>query len=514
MFRRKTATENSSSHLDVPPIDSLDREPWRHPYLSQANIRQFREYSEDVWRHALDVWSTRESTLDCAFAVNMAQNMHKWASIADRNGVRSTIYTHPMDIHPFSHPYWELFDGDLDDWTALGDGVPEQLFEKTSSVPMKSVPLDSSEFVVAVQNFEHRSSIGYSRADFFDLVADSPSVRFESLWHHRMFATYYDWARELSRHHVCYAASAPFAAYASGIPYAVFSVGGDLQFDCGRATAFGRAMSVAFGSARFLMVSNPHSLGHSRRLGFSNGVYLPYPMDTDRYSPGHATARQEWESSTGPGVFALITTRLDSSVKGYGAPMLDELLKLLRETPNLRIVFLGWGADADRYREEVSRAGLGSQVMVLPPVGKSRLIDYYRSADIVLDQFVYGYYGSSALEAASVGKPVIMFIRRDQYDALYRGDSAPVEDATSPEEVVTRLRTLAHDEDLRRSSGARMREWAVRNHGEDKAGVLMTALLGFVAGRHELPPDLINPLRSSLSDEEIEYHASCRVPAS
>lgn len=513
MFRRKSNRGNSSDVVDFPPIDSVDSQPWRHPYLSPANIARFREYSEDVWSHALDVWTARERPLDCGFAVNMAQNMHKWARMAQRQGVDSTLYTHPMDTHPFSHPYWELFNGDINEWSELGDGEADRLFSEVSPVPTKAVPLGSNEFVVAVQNFEHRSSLGYSRADFFDLMSGTPSIRFESLWHHRMFATYYDWARELSRHDVCYAASAPFAAYASGIPYAVFSVGGDLQFDCGRAKPYGRAMSVAFGSAQFLMVSNPHTLGHSRRLGFVNGVYLPYPMDTDRYSPGTAIARQEWEARTGPGVFVLVTTRLDSSVKGYGTPMIEELLKLLRSMPQLRVVFLGWGADADRHQEVVSRAGLEAQVMILPPVGKEKLIDYYRSADVVLDQFVYGYYGSSALEAAGVGKPVIMFIRRDQYDALYRGDSAPVEDASSPLEVVGHLRTLAEDEGRRRESGAKMREWVVRNHGEEKVAPLMAALLGLAASRRALPSDLVNPLRSPLSEDEVSYHTACRIPS-
>lgn len=43
---------------------------------------------------------------------------------------------------------------------------------------------------------------------------------------------------------------------------------------------------LAFSAARFIIISNPHTLGHSRRIGLTNGVYLPYPMDDEKYSPG------------------------------------------------------------------------------------------------------------------------------------------------------------------------------------------------------------------------------------
>lgn len=94
-----------------------------------------------------------------------------------------------------------------------------------------------------------------------------------------------------------------------------------------------------------------------------------------------------------------------------------------------------------------------AQVLLLPPVGKLRLIDYYRSCDIVLDQFVYGYYGATALEAASIGKPVVMKLNANQYDALYKGDVMPVFNASSPDEAVSALQTLINQPSLRREPG-------------------------------------------------------------
>jgi glycosyltransferase involved in cell wall biosynthesis len=150
--------------------------------------------------------------------------------------------------------------------------------------------------------------------------------------------------------------------------------------------------------------------------------------------------------------------------------------------------------------------------VLLEPVGKKRLIDYYRSCDVVLDHFVYGYYGATALEAAAIGKPVVMKLRADHYAPLYRGDVAPVEQAGTPEEVQTALLGLVDSADRRAERGREMRNWLVRNHGEQKTAPVMLALLQLAADKVRLPRGLDNPLTDPLSADERAYHERCRQP--
>ncbi len=316
-------------------------------------------------------------------------------------------------------------------------------------------------------------------------------------------------AEQLARHEVIYIASAPFPAYASGKPYCIFSVGGDLQFDAGRTDDYGKAMRLAFASARFILVSNPHTLGHCRRLGFDNAVYLPYPMDTDRYSPGPGAARSEWVERYGGKVFVLTTSRIDAAVKGHSDDFFGAVAEVARARSEVRFLFLGWGAQADSLRARIGALGLANQLIVLPPVGKKRLIDYYRSSDVVLDTFVYGYYGATALEAAATAKPVIMKLRTEHYAPLYRGDVAPVLNASTAAEVREWLLKLADSETLRIESGRALREWIVRTHGEQKTAPLMLALLQLAADRRPAGNRADNPLRVPLSEEEREYHRQC-----
>lgn len=464
----------------APRAWSRDDRPWEHPFLAPGNLRRFRDYSESIWRVAQSrARAPRPRPLRVAFAVNMAQNMNVWARLAAEAGASAELYLHPMDRSVLSHPQWEDHDGE---WMDLSD-LPGFLADAppwAPPVPVREVPISAG-------------------------AEDWPCPAVEA---HPIFASYRSWARSLAEHDVVYAASAPFAAYASGRAYCVFSVGGDLQFDCGRRDAFGSGMRDAFGSARFLFASNPHTLAHCRRLGISNAVYLPYPIDDQRYSPGAGQARLRWDREYGPGVYALSSARIDGEVKGQGEDFFSGLTALARRIPSLRFVFLAWGSGAAEARRRIAAAGMDRQFILLPPVGKRRLIDYYRSCDFIIDQFVMGYFGATALEAAACGKPVVMRMRDEQYGPLYRGDVAPVCNAGSVMEICAAVERLALDADTRGRLGQAMRAWLVRNHGRDRTMPLLLAMLRMAAEGVVGGPWIANPLLDPISPEERAYHDS------
>jgi glycosyltransferase involved in cell wall biosynthesis len=481
---------------------SVDTQAWNHPFLTTRNIARFRDYSDQVLDVATRHAAASPRPMSCAFTVNMAQNMYKWACLTQARGWRSVLIPTPLDKTAISQPEWEEFDGEFPDLLAGEDFLREHP-GLALRAPVLHAPLDGVPLAVAQQAFDNGD-----RRPLLSLVARSPGLRDVELMTFPGVYPFYSWAAMLAEYNVVYAASAPIAAYMSGAPYCAFSVGGDLEYDCGRPDTHGELMVRAFNAARFLLASNPHTLGHSRRLGLTNATYMPYPMDTHRYAPGPGLARERWNAQFGDGVYVLTTARLDSAVKGHDGSFYDTIVSACRQHPSLRFVFLQWGANAEAARERIAAEGLEGQMLMMKPVGKTRLIDYYRSCDVVLDQFVYGYYGATALEAASVGKPVIMKLRRDHYDPLYRGDVAPVMNVAAPQDMLQALHRLVEDPDFRRQAGAAMRDWIVRTHGEDTATPKMMALLQLAADRVALPPDLVSPLRDELTEEEAAYHAA------
>ena len=110
--------------------------------------------------------------------------------------------------------------------------------------------------------------------------------------------------------------------------------------------------------------------------------------------------------------------------------------------PQARLVVIGWGEDLDFAKNQVAQIGLADSVLFLPTVGKRRLVHYLRAADALMEQFVLGYYGASALEAMACGKPVIMRIEQEQYDALVEVRAPPVLSAENGTDVERHLRGL------------------------------------------------------------------------
>jgi glycosyltransferase involved in cell wall biosynthesis len=482
---------------------SADPSPWNHPFLTTTNLARIHEYSRQVWAEARRCEAAALGPLHIAFCVNMAQSMTKWARLSKEAGAEAVLFPHPMDRSALNAPEWEVFDGqsanlfDADEFRRANPDLEP-------GVECRRIAWNGALFTEA----RHQFLMG-DRGRYYELQAAAPTLRHELLFMHPQFGAYYTWARELQAFDVSIAASVPIGPYLSGRPYCAFSVGGDLQIDCGRADALGQVMGLAFNGARFLILGNPHPFAHCRRLGMANAVYLPYPMDDHRYCPGEARARQDWERHFGPGVYVLSSARIDHAVKGNGAAQLQTLIDAARARPALRFIFLAWGNDVGALQETVRQQALGEQFIFLPPVGKQRLIDYYRSADAVLDQFVYGYYGATALEAAAVGKPVIMRIRAEHYAPLYQGDVAPVFNCSKAAEIHQALLTLVDQPHVRQERGAMLRQWLVRHHGRERTMPVLLGLLRMAATEKSLPTELTSPLLDPLTDSEREYHLRC-----
>jgi glycosyltransferase involved in cell wall biosynthesis len=347
-------------------MDSEDLRPWEHPYLTASNIRSFREYSLAVREIALERWRARPRTLDIGFCINIAQNTYKWARMLQNAGARTTLHLHGWDQRALTCPEWEEFDGE---WPDVMDGPG---FRAAFPDIKPEVPTTTHELIKFGPYFDAWQD--WKRGDrkpLLALQAANPSLHIDSVFaFDGLYAYLLPWACQLANHDVTCSAYFPVPAYLSGKPYCAFAIGGDLQTECGLANPTGQLQSLAFGGARSLWVSNPHSLGHCRRLGFKNALYVPYPMDDSRYCPGEPKARKEWEARFGPGFYVLSTARLDQAVKG-NAGLFDDLARLALRLPSIRFVFLSWGADAGEVAQRIERAGLGKTSSCSRPWAKS-----------------------------------------------------------------------------------------------------------------------------------------------
>jgi glycosyltransferase involved in cell wall biosynthesis len=264
-------------------------------------------------------------------------------------------------------------------------------------------------------------------------------------------------------------------------------------------------MRQSFRSSRLIVVSNPWTYAHARRFGFTNLIYMPKILDETLYCPGHGEAREVWEQTTGGRFFVLTSSRLDERNKGSSIGLCG-FAEFSRHCPEAWLVLIGWGKDVDRERRLLDELGIADRVLILPISGKARLRDYLRSADVFLDQFVLGYFGSAAMEAMACGLPVVGRIETGQYEALSETGVPPILCASDPGEVAAHLRTLYTDDEYRRRAAAEHRDWLCQNHGAERWAPDYCAVL--TATAVDWPLVLSDsPLHAPLSEEERGYHA-------
>ena len=65
----------------------------------------------------------------------------------------------------------------------------------------------------------------------------------------------------------------------------------------------------------------------------------------------------------------------------------------------------------DAAIERLKKEGYDIEYMLLQNIPNKEVIEYYKKADLVIDQLLVGWYGGFAVECMALGKPVMCYIR-------------------------------------------------------------------------------------------------------
>jgi len=110
--------------------------------------------------------------------------------------------------------------------------------------------------------------------------------------------------------------------------------------------------------------------------------------------------------------------------------------------------------------EKLKSEGYRIKLILVENIPYDKVIEYYKQADIVVDQLLLGWYGNVAIEAMALGKPVCVYIREDLESYL---PFMPFYN-TSPTSLFENLKVLIEDEKLRGELGQKGREYVEKVH--------------------------------------------------
>lgn len=156
-------------------------------------------------------------------------------------------------------------------------------------------------------------------------------------------------------------------------------------------------------------------------------------------------------------------------------------LASLDQKNNLHLIFSGWGTDYEKARGMI----LPHHATFLPcAVSKPTLYDVFSTADVVVDQFRLGIYGTSAVEAMSCGAPVMMWIDKERF-YTHGWDPPPVLNVRNEKEIAGILSNILSGRlDLEKHARAAL-DWVSRTHTEEVMVRSLKEILGkYLPDRH------------------------------
>jgi glycosyltransferase involved in cell wall biosynthesis len=213
-----------------------------------------------------------------------------------------------------------------------------------------------------------------------------------------------------------------------------------------------------------IVLTDPRFKPYADRLGHGHKCELMgFVIDVDRYRPQPEPELREELLGGECGPILFVPSRQDWYWKGSDR-LLCGFAQALSEHPEARLVCAGWGTDLERSRRLMDELGIASRVRLLPSaMSKERLRRYLCAADVVADQFTVGSYGTSALEAMSCAKPLLISIDRERFSG--RLTAPPVANVSDPQEIAAVLKELFADAGKRAELGRLARAWIVASHG-------------------------------------------------
>lgn len=268
----------------------------------------------------------------------------------------------------------------------------------------------------------------------------------------------------------------PAYARLAGVPCVMQTYGGDITIvpfadgddPPGDPFAAGLARLQRWGIAgcAAIAVTDPRFDEPIARLGEQDkAAFVPFIVDTEKYAPAPDPELRAGLAADGE-TLVFVPSRQDWHWKGSDR-IIAGFAEALRDVPGMRMTCAGWGADLERSVALTDELGVAERVTFLAhAMSKTRLLRYFRAADVVIDQVAIGSYGTSALEAMSCATPLVINLDRERFARAF-ATHPPVAQAQTAADVAARLRELAGSSaEARAAFGERGRAWVVEHHGD------------------------------------------------
>lgn len=277
-------------------------------------------------------------------------------------------------------------------------------------------------------------------------------------------------------------------AYEAGRPFIIWPHGGDTMVAAGMFkpelyrlrfrvahTLLRRQLVAAYANAVCIGSHEPTGicadyLGAEGFVRKQKIAFVPIPIPvrqrpsaSDRRRMLHGLLTELGSSMPSGEYIGFVPSRIDFHWKGHDR-LLQALARIKKESKAsaVHLIFAGWGDDHGAAKRFVEENGLSGSVTLLGcALSKPLLYQFFLSADFVVDQFIMGMVGTSALEAISCGAPLITWLN-NAYDRPW--GAPPVLQARTADDIAVVLRDLSEGRLDLGGIGSSLQQWLGRVH--------------------------------------------------
>lgn len=406
---------------------------------------------------------------------NIANNAYNNAKFLRRKGVEADVLCHDYR-HVMGQPEWEdaTFSGSVDefepDWTSidLGDFCRPAWFKQENIIKGSVFRKQLFKGQFRIENLAYRLPmlwlwilISYLKCR---RTGSSPTPCMLDVWSHaryrKRFEEWFDGYDLIQAY-----STDPIDAwmFSGDRPYVAFEHGTmrEIPFE---NSARGRLLSLAYRQAGKVVITNPNVVAAARRLGLSKFLFIPHPVDETKYRPLRTPLRESLVNRYQSELILFAPSRHNWALKGNDA-LLKAFARCIKSFPGKLVLILNeWGQEVAQSKALIEALGVGDRIVWTPPLNKMKLIEYYNAADVVLDQFTIGTFGTVTPEAMACGKPVMLYFAREVHEWCY-GEMPPVVSARTEEQIFAGLMELLGSPGHRTAVGHASREWIEKYHG-------------------------------------------------
>jgi glycosyltransferase involved in cell wall biosynthesis len=160
--------------------------------------------------------------------------------------------------------------------------------------------------------------------------------------------------------------------------------------------------------------------------------------------------------------YLFIPSRIDFFWKGQ-----DRFFRAMRRVRNhpFHVIAAGWGTDFSTMKESFE----SEDITFLPcALSKPLMRSVFSASDLVVDQFIFGTYGTSVIEAMSCGAPVMMWLNSAEFEK--RGfPLPPVINSHDEEDIRRALQDISDGSLDLEAQGDKMQAWVSEYFGYEHA---------------------------------------------